>query len=94
MSEPATQKTEGSCPICGGNIVCVKYLVPNRPPELMIMGPGGEDNYREKQSFHCEKCGVLFAFPTPKPISDMMKKHMEMNAANTRLLGAMLGVKD
>lgn len=82
---------KGICPVCGGNIVSVTREVSNRPPEFMIMGPGGENNFRKEESLHCDRCGIMFAFPTPSCISDMMKRHREMNAANTGLLGAMFG---
>lgn len=85
------EKTGSKCPVCGDDIMKVTTSVPNRPPELMIMGPGGEGNYRQETSYHCKGCGVKFAFPTPQCISDMMKRHREMNAANTGLLSAMMG---
>lgn len=91
MSETKTEKTNHSCPVCGGDIISTTTSVPNRPAELMVDGPGSEDNFKDEESFHCERCGLMFRFPTPRDISDMMKRHREMNAANTGLLGAMLG---
>ena len=63
MSEPKIEKTGSNCPVCGGDIVSVKRLVDNKPISEMVDGPGGENNFREEQSFHCEDCGILFAFP-------------------------------
>jgi hypothetical protein len=81
---------KGICPVCGGNIVSVVLEEkPARPPEFMVTGPGG--SRREEEPLHCDRCGVMFAFPTPPVVSDMMKRHRETNAANTTLLRQMVG---
>ena len=75
IDESRIEKTGNSCPVCSGDIVSVYKSIVDGGPET---------------KYHCEMCGVKFAFATPKDISDMMKRHREMNAANTGLHSAML----
>jgi len=63
VKEVKAEKTGNNCPVCGGNIISITSSVSSRPSELVIFGPGGEGNFREEKSFHCEDCGVMFAFP-------------------------------
>ena len=74
MSEPRIEQTGSKCPVCAADIISVTRLVANRPPEFMIIGPGGMDNYREEKSFHCVICGLMFAFPTPKSVSTQVMR--------------------
>lgn len=58
-----TELTNVPCPVCKSLIKMTVVEVANRPTEFMIMGPGGEDNFRKEISFSCSnpKCRIMFA---------------------------------
>ena len=55
----STRNTD-RCVVCDGHIRKETFDVPNRPPELMVYGPGGKNNYREEQTLYCDSCGICY----------------------------------
>jgi hypothetical protein len=53
---------KGTCPVCKGNIVEKTGDVAPPKPIIVIIG------------LHCEKCGISFAFLTPKSVLEEIDK--------------------
>lgn len=61
--------TDSACPVCGSAVAERRYDVENRPPELMVFGPGSGGNFSIQTDYYCsnESCCVVFhSLPKPK----------------------------
>ena len=65
--------TDVRCPVCHDGMVVESSVEKDRVPvELMVMGPGGENNCYTETAYYCsnEFCRVMFASLPRAPLQE------------------------
>jgi hypothetical protein len=73
-------KNDGpKCVFCEGNVVSDQKTC-----------NGGVVNTGEREQFHCQRCGLVYAFPPPPEVSGAAKRLRKMRQRQTSFVRALV----